>query len=803
MKCRQKTYRLEAGRWLAVALAIAASTGLALGAGQGEPGPVYPIEIRLADRIADLRLLAEMRVDVDAVFGDRARAYVVAEEEEKLALLGFDLARIPDEVAPAVGGETGGLAPRPTYHTYATLTSELQSIAQAHPEITRLFSAGKSVQGRDLWIMKITDDPGVEEDEPEVRYLAAMHGDEVVGKENCVNFINLLVDGYGVDPRITSLVNEAEIWILPSMNPDGTELRQRYNVNGYDLNRDFPDQFEDPVDSPAGRQPETAAVMNWGYSHSPVLSANFHGGTVVANYPYDGTANHASVYHATPDDPLFVSLARTYADRNPSMLGSNSDPSYNNGICNGADWYVVYGGLQDWGYVWHGNNEITMEISQAKWPAADQLPTFWDQNREAMLAYLERVFEGVRGVVTDDDTGAPVGAVVRVGGISHDVYTDPELGDFHRMLLAGRYDLEVSATGYVAALIRDVDVPPGGEVRRDVRLRPLATSLQPVSHRVLDGVSGNGQLDAGESADLAVTLRNLGAAATDVAASIEPTGWYGSVTRASATYPDLSPGASGESSAPHHGVALASDTPVGHKAGFVARWSSDQGFGTSDPFFVETGTPTCTTVDSTDVPKAVLDRKTASSTLAFQLDGETSDVRVRVDIDHTYIGDLTVTVLSPSGIPVVLHNRTGGSMDDILGWYGTDLAPAEPLSRLRGEASAGTWTLKVNDGVPSNQGSVLGWSLEVCGRSFESTTPEMRFADLSRTAEGVRLRWWPYPGLTSYRVYRSDSPANRADFGDVTSQDPDPTDLEFLDASTSGTLFWLVTGVGPAGEGPR
>ncbi len=776
-------------------------------AGHGEPGPVFPVEILLRDRIPDLELLTRMGIDLDGVFRDRARAYVIAEEEEKLTLLGFDVARVPAESpapAPEDAGSPGTEAPKPQYHTYATLTSELQTIAQDHSDIARLESAGKSVQGRDLWIMKISKNPDVQEDEPEFRYIAAMHGDEVVGKENCIDLINLLTDGYGVDPRITQAVDTTEIWILPSANPDGTELHTRYNVNGYDLNRNFPDQFQDPVDSTVGRQPETAAMMNWGYAHSPVLSANFHGGTVVANYPYDGTANYSSVYNPTQDDGLFVSLARTYADNNPSMITSNSDPSFNNGICNGADWYVIYGGQQDWSYVWHGDNDITIEISNVKWPTADQLPAFWEANRESMLSYLERVQQGVRGIVTDAVTGAPVAATIHVAGIDHLTYTDPDRGDYHRMLLPGRYSLEVSAAGYTTALVNDVEVLPGsGATREDVALEPLAANLQHVGHRLLDGAGGNGYLDPGETADLAVTLRDLGLGVTNVSGQLEPTGWYGQVARAETTYPDLATGASGESLSPHHAVSLAAGAPAGHKAGFAVRWSSDQGSGTTEPFFLETGPPTCTTVASTDVPKSILDRKTVESTLSFAPDREISEVNVHVSITHPYVGDLAVSVVSPRGTPVLLHDRTGGSSDNIVAWYDTERTPAEPLPRFVGEHSTGTWKLRVTDGVPANTGTLDGWSLEVCGRPFEAQAPEMRLRDLRNEPGKVALTWWTYPGMTSYRVYRSGTLVSRAEFVDVTSEDPDPGDTRFDDYTSSPILYWLVTGIGPAGEGPR
>ncbi len=792
-------------------LSISFSTLHSYAAGHGEPGPVYPVEILITDRLADLKLLVEMGIDIDGVFFNKVRAYVIAEEEEKLKLLGFMVEKIPDEAKIAAEREaaeaevpTGKPPKPPTYHTYATLTAELQQISEDHPEITRLFSIGKSVQNRDLWMMKITDNPDIEEDEPEVRYIAAMHGDEVVGKENCITFINLLTDNYGSDPRLTDLVDSMEIWILPSMNPDGTELHQRYNANGYDLNRNFPDQFEDPVDSPEGHQPETAAVMNWGYAHSPVLSANFHGGTVVANYPYDGNASHSSIYSPTLDDPFFVSLARTYADNNPTMLASNSDASYNNGICNGADWYVIYGGMQDWNYVWHGDNEITMEITVAKWPPADYLPTYWDENEESMLAYLERVHEGVRGIVTDAQTDAPLAATVKVQGNGHLVYTDPDAGDYHRMLLPGTYTFEFSSTGYTTRIVNDVEVYDGGPITRlDVALDPLATNLQHAGNRVLDGGEGNGFLDPGESADLAVTLRDLGNTATSITGILEPTGMLASVFRSEALYPDLGPGDSGESFSPHYGIHLSPAVPAGHKIGFAIRWTSSEAAGTTEQFFVPAGAPTCTTVASTDIPQVILDRRTVESTVDFSPDVDISEVNVYVDISHTYKSDLTVTVVSPNGIPVVLHDRSGGSADNIIGWFDTNLSSFEPLSRMNGQHSSGTWTLKVNDGVPNNQGTLNNWSLEVCGRPFETTTPEIRFDRIWTEPGKSILTWWPYPGLTSYKVYRSTSLVPRDQFIDVTSEDIDPADTRFEDLSSGSIVYWLVSGVGPNGEGPK
>lgn len=783
------------------------------------PGPAprpIPVAVTLVDETADLARLGRLDVDVDAVFDGWLRAYVDAEQLDKLRGLGYRVEPLPDEgliglrrlaeegvtSAASRAGDTRGSVPA-QYHDYQSLVSDLQQVAADHPAIVRLSSIGTSVQGRSLWMMKITDNPDVEEDEPEIAYLSSMHGDEVVGKELCFNLIDYLTDNYGTDPRVTSLVDGAEIWILPSLNPDGTALGQRWNASGIDLNRDFPDQFVDAVNTPAGREPETAAVMGWRADRRLVVSANFHGGALVANYPMDSNPSGASVFSPPPAPDLdgFVSLARTYADANVPMSQSNSHPAFDDGITNGADWYSINGGIQDWQYVWYGGFDVTLEVSNVKWPAASELPGFWDDNLESMLAYLERGFEGLRGTVTDAETGLPVDAEIRVDDNQFPAYVDRDVGDWHRYVAPGTYDVTVSADGYQSVTVPSVAVAAGPATALDVEMSPEPPDLQPIAARVVD--TGNEALDPGESTPLALTLRNEGRAAAGIQARLVPLSWYVDATQPVAVYPDLAMGASAETLAPYHGVALAPDTPLGHMAGFAVEWSADDGTsGLSDAVFVVVGEPSCTTLTATDLPQTVSAILTAQSDVVAT-GGGVDIVRPTVEIRHGYIGELTVTLRSPAGTEVVLHNGTGGSADDIVGTYGVDLTPAQPLETFDGEDASGTWSLIVEDAEFINTGTVEAFSLELCSLPAEPSTPEMRFRDGLARPDGALLRWWPYPGVTSYRVYRSSDPSSAGSFADVTAEDADPTDTYFLDASPAPLSYFLVTGVGPAGEGPQ
>lgn len=105
--------------------------------------------------------------------------------------------------------------------------------------------------------------------------------------------------------------------------------------------------------------------------------------------------------------------------------------------------------MQDRNYNWLTCNEVTIELSDTKWPDPSALPGLWEDNREAMLAYMEQCHRGIRGLVTDASTGQPLVATVSVLEIGKDVYTDPEVGDYHRMFLPGSYTVHFSAKWYL------------------------------------------------------------------------------------------------------------------------------------------------------------------------------------------------------------------------------------------------------------------------------------------------------------------------------------------------------------------
>jgi subtilisin-like proprotein convertase family protein len=681
-----------------------------------------PAEVIL-ERPHDLDGLVKMKVDIDKVIDQVATVYVTPEEFDQIKLRGLAIRWIPNRAkiyADSLWQATKGTAnPMAAYHNYAELTAALDSIASAHPTLCRLDSIGASLQGRALWFMKISDNVNLQEDEPEFKYISTMHGDEPVGTELCLYLIEYLMDNYGTDPLATFLVDETEIWIMPMMNPDGNALHQRYNYNGVDLNRNFPDFVDDPVNDTTGRERETKLIMLWEEPQTSILSVNFHTGALVVNYPWDCTWDY------NPDDTLFHHISLTYSSTNLPMWNS---PSFENGVTRGVEWYLIYGGMQDWNYYWMGCNEVTIELSNIKWPDASTLPDYWDDNRESMLNYMARVHDGVRGLVTNASSGLPVAATVEVQGIDHEVYTDADVGDYHRMLLPGTYTLEFSAAGYSPITVPDVVVVSESTTVVNVQMYPV----------VLGNISGT-VTEAGTGTPLQASVEVLGSG-------------FGPVT---------SNPVSGEYTINvYEGIYTMRVSKDGYgtmlRDSVVVSGSIVEDFELS-PLAVHLYTK----VDSLPIPDG--DPVGITSIITVSDSFQIEDINVYVDITHSYIGDLIVALYSPEGEDsVCLHYRSGGSDNDIKTWYDTETEPVGDLSDLTDQCAKGDWILWVSDNAGWDDGTLNQWTLQLYGGGDVSPPGAVDDLTAHLSADALVLVWSGVSddmGVSHYVIYRNSDPA--------------------------------------------
>jgi len=365
------------------------------------------------------------------------------------------------------------------YHSYEEVQAEFQQYETIYPSLAKLHSVGDSVLGKKLLVLQISEqvDKPRKVGKPMFKWVANMHGNEAVGRQMVMFMAKYLLMNYGKDPRVTLLVNSTYLWLMPSMNPDGFAAavegdcgedpsggRGRDNANMKDLNRDFPDQFRDgmrPQDLRRGRQAETLAIMDWIMSNPFVLSGNLHGGSVVTTYPFDDSSTHIESGHKSvaPDDTVFQYLAHLYADNHNTMHLGNICPGDNfpGGVINGAEWYDVPGGMEDFNYLHANTFEITMELSCCKYPWGRELTREWQNNKESMMKFMEAIHTGVKGLVKDEGGDPVAEAVVMVRGIKHNV-TSTEHGEYWRLLTPGTYTIMVDAEKYLPSKPREVVV---------------------------------------------------------------------------------------------------------------------------------------------------------------------------------------------------------------------------------------------------------------------------------------------------------------------------------------------------------
>lgn len=149
-----------------------------------------------------------------------------------------------------------------------------------------------------------------------------------------------------------------------------------------------------------------------------------------------------------PDDAVFKKLALTYATPHPAMSkgGNCEQETFPKGITNGAFWYEVVGGMQDFNYVHSNCFEVTFELSCCKFPYASTLPEEWRKNKESLLAYIESVHWGVKGFVIDENGEPILDADIIVEEINHNVTTSNQ-GEYWRLLTPGTYTMRAASYG--------------------------------------------------------------------------------------------------------------------------------------------------------------------------------------------------------------------------------------------------------------------------------------------------------------------------------------------------------------------
>lgn len=437
-------------------------------------------------------------MSIDKVTDTYAEAYANRTEYEQFKTYGIEYEPVYEYYrqtrALNMATSVAQMANWDRYPTYAVYLEMMQNYAQNYPTLCKMDTIGYSVYGRPIINMTISDNVGVDEDEPEFWWSSTMHGDETSGWYFLIRLVDDLLTKYGTDPQITNLVNNVEIYISPNTNPDGTFYQsndgtsiqgaRRYNYNSVDLNRNFP--FVTNTASHTAQypdEPEITMMTAYADAHNFVMSANCHGGDECMNYPWDEDGwTHAA--HPNPDDSWWEYVSWMFVDTvhaiNANRFTGPSDVSGSNGVTKGSEWYSIDGGRQDYMNYYKHIKETTVEFTTTKLLGSEYLDTYWGYYRKSILNYTEQVLYGFRGIVTDGCTNQPLGDV-KVFINNHDadgteVYTAAPVGDYHRPIYAGTYSVTFSKEGYTSQTF-EITTQNMACQRLDVTLYPEGTVI--------------------------------------------------------------------------------------------------------------------------------------------------------------------------------------------------------------------------------------------------------------------------------------------------------------------------------------
>ncbi len=249
------------------------------------------------------------------------------------------------------------------YHTYDEMTAEVRAAAADHAAITRLSSIGRTYEGRDIPVLKISDNAATDEDEPEVLFTCNMHAREHLTTEMCLHIIQRFTDGYGTDPTVTAFVDGREIFVVPNLNPDGTEFdisggeyqgwRKNRQPNadgtvGTDINRNFAYKWgccggssgstssETYRGPSAASTPEVAALQAWVDGRRITAHIDFHTFSELVLWPFGHTTDTVTEGMTQQEYDHFVDIGR-------QMAASNGyTPEQSSGL------YITDGDINDW-----------------------------------------------------------------------------------------------------------------------------------------------------------------------------------------------------------------------------------------------------------------------------------------------------------------------------------------------------------------------------------------------------------------------------------------------------------------------
>jgi len=384
----------------------------------------------------------------------------------------------------------------PGYRNYQTMVDELMVLQALYPNLVRVESIGQSWGAQyaaqnipaylsfnhQIWAVKLSNNVYEDEDEPAFYFVGEHHAREPISMEMVMGILNHLLEGYGIDPEITGIINSSEIWLVPLLNPDGHKLvidesdiwwrkniydnngnssidtdEWGYGADGIDLNRNygykwgFINASSDPYwVTYHGTSPfseiETQAFRDLILSRKFIAGISYHTYGEYVLYPLGYMPNIVS-----PDTAEMQALAIAMASTIPKQGSGTYTPMPSYSL------YPVSGSSDDWLYGERGIYGFTIEMADEFIPPAASVPTIVANNINAAKLLLKRKnSKMLKGHVTDALTGAPLEAMIFVEGMdnspikTNQSMSEPVFGAYYRFLPVGTHRVNYTCPGYAS-----------------------------------------------------------------------------------------------------------------------------------------------------------------------------------------------------------------------------------------------------------------------------------------------------------------------------------------------------------------
>lgn len=394
--------------------------------------------------------LSHMDIDIAGVDVKKniVDALITDEDYKKLQASNMDF------VVLEVRGVSRG--PDEEYQNPEEIETFVKDYHQKYPHLTKLVSIGKSLEGRDMWALKISDNPDFKElDEPALLFNSMHHAREVMTPEIGLDIIQYLLDNYDSDRQVARWVNENEIWVMPMFNVDGNNKMWtkdswwRKNTRGgygVDLNRNYPAGWDSCNGSSGWRrsqtyrgeapasEPETQAMMKFISDVRPVFDISYHSYSELVIYPYG----------CSPQRTQTKEVVEKIGNEMAALLDYTP----------GTAWETLYnadGGDIDWMYQAYQVIPYVIEVNSRSEGFHPDYHKWRDKtverNRVGWKLLLDRAQKsGVRGVLTVNGKAASEYdlKVYKIDNGKKELFQDyvgHKSGAFHLVLNPGLYEL--------------------------------------------------------------------------------------------------------------------------------------------------------------------------------------------------------------------------------------------------------------------------------------------------------------------------------------------------------------------------